>query len=149
MHSQIYIHYNILHPSLNMHTYRSSAGAVNITPLLLGGPMKAHQLHRQFPTSYSTQTPLLPRPDSQASVSGCSLHPQTSGSVWHPHAGPKSVPREHADTTHPRFSLTFECHFINLQPSNCANVFKILISVCCFGEACYYFALKFWESWFS
>ncbi len=57
MYSQIYIHYNILHPSLNMHTYRSSAGAVNITALLLGGPMKAHQLHRQFPTSYSTQTP--------------------------------------------------------------------------------------------
>lgn len=42
MYSQIYIHCNILHPSLNMHTYRPSAGAVNITALLLGGPIKAH-----------------------------------------------------------------------------------------------------------
>jgi len=66
---------------------------------------------------YSPQTPLLPQPDSQASVSGCSLHPQTSGSVWHPHAGPISVPRERADAPHPRFCLTFESHFNNFHSS--------------------------------
>lgn len=53
--------------------------------------------------SFNTTPP--PQPDSQASVSGCSLHPPTLGSVWHPHAGPKSVPREHAGASLPRHAL--------------------------------------------